>query len=148
MSALMNIRTDKNGKSQVFDPLRKRWVAYTPEESVRQHFVAYLINTLGYPAGRIGNEVSLELNGTPRRCDTLVYANDGSPLMLIEYKASEVPVNRKVFEQVLRYALVLHTPWIVVSNGLKHFCARAVEGEPPKLHFMEKIPPYSQLLSL
>lgn len=138
-------RRDADGIVRVFDFIRRRWVALTPEENIRQRFVAFLVDTLKYPPGRIANEVSLELNGTPRRCDTLVYDDKGAPLVLIEYKSPDVNVGAKTFEQVLRYALVLKTPWIMVSNGRKNFCAKIIEGAPPSLRFTASIPPYGEL---
>ena len=85
----MNLRTRQgtNGNTEVYDPLRRRFVALTPEEFVRQHFAAWLAGSLGYPASLMANEVSLTLNNTRRRCDTLVFDTDGKPLMIVEYKA-------------------------------------------------------------
>ena len=144
-AADLNLRRSKQGTTEVFDPLRSKWVAMTPEENVRQHFVNFLITGLGYPAGRIGNEISLELNGTARRCDTVVYDSQGKPVMLVEYKAPGISITRAVFEQILRYALVLDTKWLVVSNGLRHFCARAVKEPEPGLSFVSQIPGYDDL---
>ena len=58
----------RNGKNVIFDPLRRKFVALTPEEWVRQHFVNLLTEIKGYPKGLIGNEVQLDLNGTKKRC--------------------------------------------------------------------------------
>lgn len=131
---------------QVFDSLRQKWVALTPEEHVRQSFVAYLTRTLQYPAGRLGNEVSLTHNGRHRRCDTVVFAPDATPLAIIEYKAPDVTVGRATFEQIMRYSIALGNRWIIVSNGLAHYCARIDPGIPPSLTFLNAIPPYPSLL--
>ena len=87
----------------MFDPLRRRWIKLTPEEWVRQNFVRYLIDHKGYVKGNIANEMEITLNGLSKRCDSVVYDRTGKPVMIIEYKAPEVPVTQKVFEQILRY---------------------------------------------
>ena len=137
---------NSQGHLQIFDPLRKRWVACTPEERVRQHFVHYLINILQYPAGRIGNEVGITLNNTARRCDTLIYDDSALPLAIVEYKAPEVSITRTVFDQILRYALALNAPWLIVSNGRHTVCARAIPGTPPRLQFTDHLPTYPEML--
>ena len=106
----------------IFDIIRKRYIALTPEEWVRQHFVSYLISYKGYPLGLIGNEISLRLNGQNRRCDTVIYDIYGSPLMIIEYKAPHITLNQEVFNQVIRYNIALKVKYLVVSNGINHYC--------------------------
>lgn len=142
---MLPTRINRQGKEEIFDRLRKSWVRLTPEERVRQYFVDYLINIAGYPMGRIGNEVSIELNGTVKRCDSVVYDVSGMPLAIIEYKAPDVKITRATFEQIMRYAIALRTPWLIVSNGLNHFCAFVEQGEPPRLKFLEKFPGYDEL---
>ena len=136
---------EKDGDRQVFDPLRRRWVALTPEEEVRQTFVEILIEHLGFPMGRLGNEISLTQNGLSRRCDTVIYGDEGAAIGIIEYKAPEVKITKRVFEQVMRYALALNTRWIMVSNGTTHFCAEICEGTPPECRFVRQIPTYAEL---
>lgn len=113
---------DRGRTRRVLDPLRRRFVALTPEEWVRQHFVHYLIVFKGYPAGLMGNEVTITLNDTSKRCDTVVYGRDGRPWMIVEYKAASVAITRTVFEQILRYNIVLKASYLTVSNGLQTFC--------------------------
>lgn len=140
-----SLRIEKNeGKNQVFDVLRQRFVALTPEEWVRQHFVHYLLNDKGYPKGLMGNEVLLKLNGMNRRCDTVLYNRDLSAKMILEYKAPHVEITQKVFSQICRYNLVLHVDYLVVSNGLKHYCCR-MDYEQGTYQFLRDIPAYSEL---
>ncbi len=142
-------RVDPDGVERVFDPLRGKYVALTPEEWVRQHFVAYLVGWLGYPAPLMANEVGITFNGMSRRCDTVLYSRAGlAPLMIVEYKAPEIPLTAKVFEQILRYNIVLNVKWLVVSNGLQHFCCSIdypPDGSRPQLQFHNQIPEYSAL---
>lgn len=107
---------------EVFDPLRGKWLLLTPEEWVRQHFTSFLRSSLGYPAGLMANEIAVSLNGTSKRCDTVVHDREGRPLMIVEYKAPHIPITQEVFNQIARYSLVLRVRYLTVSNGLHHYC--------------------------
>ena len=128
----------------IFDTIRKRYIALTPEEWVRQHFVPYLISYKGYPLGLIGNEISLRLNGQNRRCDTVIYDIYGSPLMIIEYKAPHITLNQEVFDQVIRYNIALKVKYLVVSNGINHYCC-VMDYDDMCPHFLKEIPDYNEL---
>ncbi len=120
-------------------------MALTPEEWVRQHFVAHLTENLGYPAALMGNEVPLTLNGTSRRCDTVLFSSEGlRPVMIVEYKAPHVEITQRVFDQIVRYNMVLHARWLIVSNGLRHFCCE-VDYENRKVRFVADIPAYHDI---
>ena len=127
---------------KVFDPLRKKYVALTPEEYVRQHFTAWMTDRLGYPASLMSNEVSISLNDTKRRCDTVVFRNDGSPLVIVEYKAPTVAITQNVFDQIARYNMVLHSSYLIVSNGLRHFCCK-MDYDSNSYSFLPNIPIWS-----
>jgi predicted type IV restriction endonuclease len=139
------IVTTASGSKQVFDRLRHRFVALTPEESVRQMFVDYLIDVLGYPEGLMANEISITLNGTSRRCDSVLFGRDRRPVMVIEYKAPTVAITQGVFEQVARYNLVVNARYLVVTNGRALYCCRAEAGGGHT--FLERVPTYAELLS-
>ncbi|MCM1037059.1 MAG: type I restriction enzyme HsdR N-terminal domain-containing protein [Bacteroides sp.] len=143
-SAPLRLSRDDSGVVRVYDPLRCRWLVLTPEEWVRQHFTAYLRSELGYPASLMANEVSLELNGMRRRCDTVVYSREGlRPLLIVEYKRPTVAITATVFDQIARYNSVLGAPWLMVSNGLRHFCCR-FDGDG--YTFARALPPFSSLI--
>lgn len=144
--AALKIAT-KNGRQVVFDPLRRRYVALTPEEWVRQHFVQFLVQHKGYPAAVIGNEVAIELFGTRKRCDSVVYDQNATPLMIIEYKAPEVEITQRTFEQIGRYNIRLRVKWLVVSNGLQHYCCR-VDYENNRFEYLPDIPEYKEALAM
>ena len=133
-----------NGKELIFDVLRRKYVMLTPEEWVRQNFVFYLVNNKGFLAGLMNNEVSLEQNGIKRRCDTLVSDRYGNPLVIVEYKAPSVEITQKVFDQIVRYNFVLKAKYLIVSNGLSHYCC-AIDYEQGNYHFLKEIPVYSDL---
>ncbi len=136
-----------DGSIAIFDPIRVKYVALTPEEWVRQHFVAFLINCKHYPAGHIANEVSLKLNDTSRRSDTVVYDDHRSPLVIVEYKAPMVTITPKVFDQIARYNSVLGGSILIVSNGLCHYCCR-INPETGDYTFLDDIPDYRSLKQL
>lgn len=128
----------------IFDRLRQRFVALTPEEWVRQHFVEWLISEKDFPAALMGNEVSLTQNGIKRRCDTVVANHNGTPLVIIEYKAPSVTVGQKTFDQIVRYNMVLHAAYLIVSNGLKHYCCH-IDHNTGSYAFLSEIPTYDKL---
>lgn len=133
-------RTDSGEK--IYDMLRKRFVALTPEEWVRQNFTSYLITHKGYPASLMANEVSLKLNGTSRRSDTVVFDKKGNPLVIIEYKASSIEITQKVFDQIVRYNMVLHAGYLIVSNGINHYCCH-IDYDNHSYQFLPEIPDYN-----
>lgn len=128
----------------IWDRLRDRWVALTPEEWVRQHFVEWLIADKGFPAALMGNEVSLTQNGIARRCDTVVADHTGSPLVIVEYKAPSIQVTQKTFDQIVRYNMVLRARYLIVSNGLTHYCCQ-IDYDKNSYRFLEHIPNYNDL---
>jgi hypothetical protein len=138
----------KEGESLlVFDVLRKRWVTLTPEEWVRQHFVRFLIEERHFPAALMNNEISLVQNGIKRRCDSLVADHNGNPLVIVEYKAPTIAITQKTFDQIVRYNMVLRAKYLIVSNGIKHYCCK-VDYERNSYDFMQDIPCYNQLIQI
>mgnify|MGYP000628688195 FL=1 len=134
----------RNEKQMVFDFLRKRFVALTPEEWVRQQFTHFLVEHKGYPAMFIGNEITLSV-GRLRRCDSVVFNKSAEPVMIIEYKAPTVKITQKVFEQICSYNIALHAPYLTVSNGLQSYCCR-IDKEANTYEFLKDIPAYGELL--
>ncbi len=136
-------RSDK-GDIVVFDPLRKKNVILTPEEWVRQNFVSYLTNNLGYPQSLMANETAITLNDTRRRCDTVVYDLHAKPMVIVEYKAPEINITQEVFDQIVRYNMVLHARCLIVSNGLSHYCC-IIDYNNLTYKFLKEVPTFAQL---
>lgn len=132
------------GKVYVWDVLRHKSIRLTPEEWVRQHFVHYLIEQLGYPQGLLMNEVSLEVGGFKRRSDTVLYTRRLTPQMIIEYKAPDIALGKRVLNQVLRYNFSLRVPYLILSNGLEH-TAYHIDYEHQTYETLQAIPHYSEL---
>ena len=130
---------ERGGRRMIYDFLRRRFVALTPEEWVRQHFTHFLVEHRHYPAALLGNEITVQLNGVARRCDSVLYSRDGGrPRMIVEYKAPEVPVTQAVFTQISAYNSVFRADYLVVSNGLAHYCCR-MDYERQKVEFLCEI---------
>lgn len=143
----IELRTRKEGEiTKVFDPLRKIWVTLTPEERVRQYFTSWLKIHLGYPPSLMANEIGITQNGRKRRCDTVVFSSTGAPLIIVEYKAPEINVTQEVFDQIVRYNICLKAKYLIVSNGLKHYCCK-IDYNSGSYSFIPKIPSYSELIN-
>jgi len=143
---LAELRIKKqNGKDYVFDRLRKQFVRLTPEEYVRQQFVSFLIEHKGYPSSRLANEISITLGNVRKRCDTVLYDNYLQPVMIIEYKAPTTIISQKTFDQIARYNFALQVPWLIISNGIQHFCCRT-DREKNEYAFVNEIPEYEKIV--
>jgi type I site-specific restriction-modification system R (restriction) subunit len=132
-------------KQLIFDLLRKKYVKLTPEEWVRQNFIQFLLTEKSYPAALIAIEKELKINGMKKRCDAVVYNIDAEPIMIIEFKAPEVNINQKVFDQVAVYNTKLKVEYLIVSNGLQHHACR-INLEDAKYEFFMDVPTYSELM--
>ena len=134
----------RNGKNFIFDPLSRKYISLTPEEWVRQHFIHFLTNYKGYPKGLLANEIQLNLNGTKKRCDTVLFNKDLSARMIIEYKAPNIEITQAVFDQITRYNMVLKVEYLIVSNGIHHYCCH-IDYSTMQYTFLPDIPTYSEL---
>ena len=62
----------------------------------------------------------------------VVLDSSARPLALVECKAPDVAVTRGVFEQATRYNAVVGARYVILTNGLRHFCfERTAEGYRP-----------------
>jgi len=129
----------------VFDGLRRKYVALTPEEWVRQHFINFLVKEKSYPQNLIVNEAQINLNSQKVRCDTVVYDRNTNPLVIVEYKAPHVTISQQVFDQIAKYNIVLKVGYLIVSNGLEHYCCK-IDYEAQSYCYLEEIPFYKDLL--
>lgn len=131
----------------IFDVLRQKAVALTPEEWVRQHFVHFLINHRAYPKTLMANEVQLRVGEKQLRADTVVYDRSLKPRMIVEYKAPTISLSQKVFDQISVYNRLLHVDFLVVSNGLQSYCCQ-MDYEHEKYLFLRDIPTYEEILQI
>lgn len=134
--------TQKSPK--IFDILRRRYVALTPEEWVRQHFVHFLTEHKGYPSALLANEVRLVCGNKQLRADTVLYDKSLRPKMIVEYKAPSIKITQRVFDQITVYNMLLHVDYLIVSNGLSHYCCK-MNYEDRSYAFLTEIPDYSTI---
>lgn len=117
----------QNGMPVIFDVIRRKYVALTPEEWVRQHVIHYLIENKRYPRTWIAVEKEIDLYGQKRRFDIVCYDKKSEPYLIVECKAPTVALSQSVFDQVFRYNLVLSAPYVAITNGVTHYCGRRNE---------------------
>lgn len=132
---------------QVWDILRNKYVSLTPEEWVRQHFIHYLINDLGYSKGLMASEKLVKYNGLNKRCDIIFYSKNLSPLVIVECKATTVSLTEDTFYQIAKYNFTLNAPVLILTNGLHHIVAH-INHKENKIEFLDKIPSLNEVNQL
>lgn len=131
-------------RPRIFDILRRRYVALTPEEWVRQNFIHYLIESLNYPDTLLANEMRLQVGQKRLRADSVLFDTELKPRMIIEYKAPNIAITQKVFDQISAYNLMLHADYLIVSNGMRHYCCK-MDYDNNRYLFMDHIPKYEEI---
>ncbi|MES2396159.1 MAG: type I restriction enzyme HsdR N-terminal domain-containing protein [Bacteroidota bacterium] len=126
-------------RTQIFDSIRKKYVMLTPEEWVRQNFLQFLIQEKNYPSSLIAVEAGLKYNQLQKRMDVLVYDKQGTPHLMVECKAPEVKINQDVFDQIARYNMAFKVKYLVVTNGMHHFCC-LMDYTNNAYQYLEQIP--------
>ncbi|MCR5193060.1 MAG: type I restriction enzyme HsdR N-terminal domain-containing protein [Bacteroidales bacterium] len=121
---MLQTRENTDGSKDVFDIVRHRWVACSPEELVRQHVIMALHNDFGYPLELMQVEAKITLNGMTRRCDIVVYDRKVQPWMIVECKKQGVALSQRVVDQACRYNLVLRVPFLLLANGVNSICLK------------------------
>ncbi|MGB5314974.1 MAG: type I restriction enzyme HsdR N-terminal domain-containing protein [Robiginitalea sp.] len=128
----------------VFDIIRKKYVALTPEEWVRQHCLHFLIDEKKYPPGRTLVERRLKVAALDKRLDIAVCDPKGKVQLLVECKAPEVVLNQNVFDQIARYNWEARADLLMVTNGIKHFYCR-MDYEKGEYLFLPELPSYPDI---
>jgi len=134
-----------DGNSFIFDPVRKKFVLLTPEEWVRQHFLHYLTDHLAYPRSLISIERGLHYNQLQKRTDLRVYASSGDPLVLVECKASNVPISAETVKQAAVYNQTIKAPYVMLTNGQEHYCWK-VDFVTARYEVLSEIPVFASLV--
>lgn len=124
---------DKDGRTEVFDPIRKKWLVLTPEERVRQQLILFLLNIKKIPISHLSVEKAITVNGMTKRYDLVVFGADMKPQMVIECKAPEVEITQAVIEQAGRYNKTLRAPILGVTNGSTHYFF-TIDFETEEIH--------------
>jgi type I site-specific restriction endonuclease len=135
---------ERDSKKQIFDEIRKRFVALTPEEWVRQNFLKYLLIEKNYPQSLISVEGKLKLFKRKKRTDIVVYDKQGKPLLIVECKAPNVVIDQNVFDQIVRYNMALQVKYLLLTNGISHYSC-TIDYSHQAYHFLKEIPDYLEL---
>ncbi len=144
LSENLRLRRPVSGSPQVFDPVRRRWVTFTPEEAVRQNFIAFCLLEMRYPQTYFTVEKGVSAPGIAARFDVLIYDRQHQPWMLVECKAPEVPVNETTLFQLLRYQQALGCRYWVLYNGVSCYCADA--QNPEAIRWLPGLPSFEDLV--
>ena len=117
------------GQGQIFDPVRRQYVALTPEEWVRQHVIRYLLDEKGVPSGLLSVESTISLYKTKKRYDLAAFNRKGEPLLVVECKSPDLKLNPSIIDQAIRYNLALQASYLFITNGMVHiFLEKTKEG--------------------
>ena len=127
---------EREGRRMVYDPLRRRFVALTPEEEVRQKVLYLLVERLGVPAGL------LAVDGLDKRADAVVFGTDAKPLMIVECKAPSVKITEKVLDQAVRYYSALKPRFLMLYNGENCYCFKVEQGA---LKAVDQLPDFRKM---
>lgn len=129
------------GKTQVWDPVRKKWVILTPEEHVRQYLIHYLVHALHYPMGMLAVEKTIQVGTLQKRYDVIVYDRAHKPWLLAECKAPDVLIAPATLHQLLAYHSVLQCSYWLLTNGVDWHCADA--RNPQHISWLPSLPVYN-----
>jgi len=130
-------------KKTVWDPLRKKEVAFTPEEQVRQWCIAVLSSKILVPMHMMMSEVGFRLGDKQFRADILVYDRNARPMLIVECKRPDIELSRDVLEQAVRYNMALNVRYLMITNGTKTFICRR-KGD--SFEFINDVPTYEEML--
>lgn len=133
---------EREGRRMVYDPLRRRLVALTPEEEVRQKVLYLLVERLGVPAGLLAVEYAVKVNGLDKRADAVVFGTDAKPLMIVECKAPSVKITEKVLDQAVRYYSALKPRFLMLYNGENCYCFKVEQGA---LKAVDQLPDFRKM---
>ncbi|UBM62913.1 type I restriction enzyme HsdR N-terminal domain-containing protein [Candidatus Sulfidibacterium hydrothermale] len=139
----VKVRGGRTGEKEIWDAFRRKYVRLTPEEWVRQHFLHFLCQSKHYPVSLVAVEKSLTIQGRQRRFDAVVFKG-GTPAVLMEFKAPEVKLTQAVFDQVALYNFALHADYLIISNGLSHYCCK-MDYPNNRWYFLKDIPDFDHL---
>jgi hypothetical protein len=141
----LKTRLSSQKKTEIFDEFRKKYIVLTPEEWVRQQFLWYLIEVKKYPASLIALEKGLIINQLQKRFDAVVHNKIGLPIMLLEFKSPDIKLEQNVFDQIASYNMKLRVKYLLISNGLQHYCC-SMNYENEKIIFLNEIPNYNEFV--
>jgi len=136
------VRKNAQGKLEILDRIRKKYVACTDEEKTRQMTILYLNETLNVPLSSIAVETEIKVNNLSKRTDLIVSNSQAKPALIVECKAPSVKITQDVFDQIARYNLALQVNYLMVTNGIEqYFCY--LNHEKQSYQFIPQLPDWT-----
>lgn len=132
---------NSENKLAIFDEIRKKFIILTPEEWVRQHVIKFLNLEKKYPLSLINVEKKILINGLTRRYDIIIYTSEGCVFAIIECKAPQISISQETFNQIARYNMELNARFLMVTNGLQHYCCK-IAADNNAFEFLQDFPDY------
>ncbi len=134
----------EDGQVKVLDIIRKKYVAFTPEEYVRQTLIHFLINEKNYPKNLMSLEHEFKLHGQKKRADIVVYNNEAKPLMIVECKAPTVKITQDAVNQAANYNIYYKVKYLLVTNGTD-FYTFSIDRKTNQVKSLKVIPDYEDM---
>ena len=134
-------------KIYIFDEVRKKYFVLTQEEWVRQNFIQYLNKEKNFPLSLMGIERVISYNSLKTRADIVIYDTTGKANIIVECKSPEVKITQETFYQIAKYNSQLNVNFLIVTNGIKHYCCER-DNFNKKYNFVEEIPSFFNLVIL
>lgn len=140
-----NFRIKKeNNQTKIFDLIRKKFVVLTPEEWVRQNFIMFMLKENNFPQSLVAVEKELELNKLKKRTDIVFFNRDAKAMIIVECKAPGIEISQNTFEQIARYNIKLCVDYLIVTNGINHYCCK-MDYQARTYKFIETIPTFNEI---
>jgi len=130
-----NIRINSENKAEIFDPVRKTYVAHTEEESVRQYMIFMLHSKLGAPYELMGIEKQIKVFSMVKRPDIIVFNNLGNVELIVECKAPNVNLTQDTLDQIIRYNMTLKAHYLILTNGRNIYCIECNDNSAKQINF-------------
>ncbi len=128
--------------NRIFDTVRRKYVALTPEEWVRQHVIRFLLLEKNVPESLMSVEKQFVYNKMKRRADVVIFDNKARPRLIVECKAPAVKITQETFEQIARYNVAIRVDYLMVTNGLQHYYCK-MDYENWSYEFIQELPEFS-----
>jgi len=138
--------TNKDNKTLIYDPIRRKHLILFPEELVRQLLIQYLIREKSYSRKLIQVEKAVNINGQIKRFDLVIYNSQAQPKILVECKRPEEKIKQNVFNQISTYNLVLRADYMIVTNGVSTYCC-SMNYDNNTYEFLDDLPNKSSLIT-
>jgi len=130
-------------KHLIFDPIRKKYLVFLPEEFIRQLVLQHFLQFKHYPKSFISVERTVVVNTRKKRFDILVYSKNHEPWLMVECKAASIDITQAAFDQIARYNMTLNVPYLLVTNGITTYCCK-IDKELETYEFLGELPEFSE----